>query len=117
MRCERNKQHLDSLYPGFCTHQQQQILCAYQSKRWTTSIYGGPQGQMCDIFQGQEGGWPDKLLFTDAYSSPGNSPGFFGYRERGLNSEALQAERLSRRLNLVQMGRTGAKPWRTSSKT
>lgn len=92
-------QELDTLFPGFSSHNQQQIFCVWPSERWTRCGYSAPsQGQMTRVHPRLQRGWRDKLFFAGEYTSPG----FYGYMEGGLNSGALLAGRLAREFNLVE---------------
>jgi monoamine oxidase len=95
-------QELDTLFPGFSRHTQQQIFCGWPSERYTRCGYSAPSpGQVTRVLPRLQGGWQDKLFFAGEYASPG----FYGYMEGGLNSGALLAGRLARRFNLVDVQR------------
>lgn len=98
-RRELADQELNALFPGFSTHNQQQVFCGWPSERWTRCGYSAPsQGQVTRVFPLLQGGWRDKLFFAGEYTSPG----FYGYMEGGLHSGAVLAGRLARQLNLVE---------------
>ncbi|MEB3238901.1 MAG: NAD(P)/FAD-dependent oxidoreductase [Cyanobacteriota bacterium] len=95
-------QELDTLFPGFSRHTQQQIFRGWPSERYTRCGYSAPSpGQVTRVLPRLQGGWQDKLFFAGEYASPG----FYGYMEGGLNSGALLAGRLARRFNLVDVQR------------
>jgi monoamine oxidase len=97
-RRELANQELDTLYPGFSSHLQSQMVCLWPNERWTRCGYSAPtQGQVTQVYPRLESGWQDKLFFAGEYTSPG----FYGYMEGGLNSGAVLAGRLARQFNLV----------------
>lgn len=92
---------LETLFPGFRKHNDQQIFCVWPKERWTRCGYSAPApGEVTRVFPRLEGGWQDKLFFAGEYSSPG----FYGYMEGGLHSGAVLARRLARKLNLMPAG-------------
>jgi monoamine oxidase len=98
-RRELANQELDAIFPGFSSHNQEQIFCGWPSERWTRCGYSAPsQGQVTRVFPRLQSGWQDKLFFAGEYTSPS----FYGYMEGGLNSGALLAGRLARQFNLVE---------------
>lgn len=92
---------LETLFPGFRQHNDQQIFCVWPKERWTRCGYSAPApGEVTRVFPLLERGWQDKLFFAGEYSSPG----FYGYMEGGLHSGAVLARRLARQLNLLPAG-------------
>lgn len=99
-RRELANQELDVLFPGFSSHNQQQIFCGWPTERYTRCGYSAPsQGQVTRVFPRLQGGWQEKLFFAGEYTSPG----FYGYMEGGLNSGAVLAGRLARQFNLLEV--------------
>ena len=97
-RRELANQELDVLFPGFSSHNQQQIFCGWPTERYTRCGYSAPSlGQVTRVFPRLQGGLQEKLFFAGEYTSPG----FNGYMEGGLNSGAVLAGRLSRQFNLL----------------
>jgi monoamine oxidase len=97
-RKELADKELNTLFPGFPTHNQQQVFCGWPTERYTRCGYSAPsQGQVTRVFPRLESGWQDKLFFAGEYSSPG----FYGYMEGGLNSGAVLARRLARQFSLT----------------
>ncbi|MEB3333512.1 MAG: FAD-dependent oxidoreductase [Cyanobacteriota bacterium] len=101
-RRELANQELTALFPGFTTHNQQQVFLGWPSERWTRCGYSAPSlGQVTRVLPLLQGSWRDKLFFAGEYTSPG----FYGYMEGGLQSGAVLAGRLARQFNLVEAAR------------